>query len=140
MQLLVALAIVVGCDTAREGEGAAGAMGTPGHSMEAAIDTAGLRELVVPAEHQDGAPLYQATCSACHGEAGLGTAQGPPLVHPVYEPNHHADMAFVLAAQRGVRAHHWGFGDMPPQPAVTRPEIVEIIGYIRWLQRQAGIY
>lgn len=76
----------------------------------------------------------------CHGDVALGTAQGPPLVHIIYEPNHHADAAFLLAALRGVRAHHWGFGDMPPQPQVSREEMAEIVKYVRWLQREAGVY
>ena len=39
---------------------------------------------------------------------------GPPLVHKIYQPGHRSDMAFVLAAQNGVRAHHWPFGNRPP--------------------------
>jgi hypothetical protein len=41
--------------------------------------------------------------------------------------------------QRGVAAHHWRFGDMPPQPQVSAAEREEIIAYVRWLQRDAGI-
>lgn len=108
--------------------------------MGGSIDTTGLRSLTIPAEHQRGLELYDQTCAVCHGEAGLGTTQGPPLIHIVYEPNHHADAAFILAAERGVRAHHWRFGDMPPQPTVTRDEVLAITAYIRWLQRQAGVY
>lgn len=105
-----------------------------------AIDTAGLRSREVAAEFQRGRELYQANCIQCHGDAALGTAQGPPLVHIIYEPNHHADAAFLLAVLRGVRAHHWRFGDMPPQPQVSREEVEEIVKYVRWLQRQAGVY
>ena len=53
-------------------------------------------------------------CSECHGELAVGTDQGPPLVHDLYEPNHHADAAFVRAARRGRAQHHWNFGNMPP--------------------------
>jgi hypothetical protein len=60
-------------------------------------------------------------------------------VHIIYEPNHHADAAFILAARNGVRAHHWRFGDMAPVPGVTDEMVLEIVGYIRWLQRQVGI-
>ncbi|MCH7932694.1 MAG: cytochrome c [Gemmatimonadetes bacterium] len=86
-----------------------------------------------------GKELFAQNCSVCHGPAGDGTTQGPPLVHIIYEPNHHADAAFILAARNGVRAHHWRFGDMAPLPDVTDEMVLEIVGYIRWLQRQVGI-
>lgn len=92
-----------------------------------------------PAEHSRGQTLYDANCATCHGPAGTGTAQGPPLVHIIYEPGHHSDASFHVAAQRGVFAHHWRFGNMPPQPQVTPDDVTAIIGYVRWLQRQAGI-
>ncbi|HUH11472.1 MAG TPA: hypothetical protein VMK65_00115 [Longimicrobiales bacterium] len=63
----------------------------------------------------------------------------PPLVHAVYEPSHHADVAFQMAVRRGVRAHHWSYGDMPAQPHIPPAQADSIIGYVRWLQRQAGI-
>lgn len=92
-----------------------------------------------PAEHSRGETLYDANCTACHGPKGTGTTQGPPLVHVIYEPGHHADASFHVATQRGVFAHHWRFGNMPPQPQVTPDDVTAIIGYVRWLQRQAGI-
>ena len=100
-----------------------------------------LREFAAtsPPEVAQGKPLFEQNCSVCHGPAGDGTTLGPPLVHIIYEPNHHGDAAFLLAARNGVRAHHWRFGDMPPLPAVTDQMVVEIVGYIRWLQRQVGI-
>lgn len=134
LHFLFLLAVLVGCDRSPDPGG------TIHQGAAAAIDTAGLRSLAVPAELQQGRSLFGANCASCHGEAALGTAQGPPLVHIVYEPSHHADLAFLLAAKRGVRAHHWGFGDMPPVSGVSREEVGEIIGYVRWLQRQAGVY
>ncbi len=92
-----------------------------------------------PPEVAQGKALFEQNCAVCHGPAGDGTTQGPPLVHIIYEPNHHADAAFVLAARNGVRAHHWRFGDMAPLPDVTDQMVLEIVGYIRWLQRQVGI-
>jgi hypothetical protein len=38
-----------------------------------------------------------------------------------------------------VSAHHWRFGDMPPQPAVAPAEVARITRYIRELQRANGI-
>jgi mono/diheme cytochrome c family protein len=99
-----------------------------------------LRAVPVPAEFQQGEALFERHCSSCHGEKALGTESGPPLVHIVYEPSHHADFAFYMAVTQGVRAHHWRFGDMPPVPGLQQEEISQITSYIRWLQRQVGIH
>ncbi|HET6675894.1 MAG TPA: cytochrome c [Nitrospiraceae bacterium] len=93
-----------------------------------------------PAEFQSGEAGFTAHCASCHGARAVGTAQGPPLVHKIYEPNHHADIAFQRAALNGVRAHHWDFGNMPKIDGVSPDDIDQIIKYIRWLQRQAGIF
>jgi hypothetical protein len=55
-------------------------------------------------------------------------------LHAVYQASHHGDAAFELAVRNGVRAHHWRFGDMPPQPEVTGDAISQITAYVRWLQ------
>jgi mono/diheme cytochrome c family protein len=93
----------------------------------------------VPAELQAGEAKFNAHCSACHGAQAAGTQQGPPLVHKIYEPNHHGDAAFLRAAEFGVKAHHWEFGNMPKIEGVSSADVEQIIRYIRWLQRQAGI-
>jgi mono/diheme cytochrome c family protein len=93
----------------------------------------------IPEEFAEGAGAFARNCASCHGEHARGTEVGPPLVHPYYVPSHHGDAAFQFAVQRGVAAHHWRFGDMPPQPQVTAAEREEIIAYVRWLQRDAGI-
>jgi len=93
-----------------------------------------------PADVQVGEAKFKANCAACHGDRGVGTKQGPPLVHKIYEPNHHADVAFQRAAENGVRAHHWEFGNMPKIEGVTATDVEHIIRYVRWLQREAGIY
>jgi mono/diheme cytochrome c family protein len=94
----------------------------------------------VPAELQAGEAKFNANCAACHGVGGVGTSQGPPLVHKIYEPNHHGDAAFQRAAAQGVRAHHWEFGNMPKIDSVTPADVDQITQYIRWLQKQAGIF
>ncbi len=84
---------------------------------------------------------YDADCASCHGaNAAGGGDKGPPLVHDIYNPGHHADEAFVLAVRSGVRQHHWRFGNMPPQPEVGSEEITAIVRYIRELQRANGIF
>ena len=98
--------------------------------------------LIVPAlshEARAGRDAFDRLCVACHGADAAGSAAGPPLVHRIYGPGHHADVAFVLAVQRGVRAHHWRFGDMPPVPSARLDEIGLIVRYVRELQRANGI-
>ena len=54
-----------------------------------------------------GRTLFLQNCMQCHGRGAKGTDKGPPLVHRYYEPNHHGDIAFYLAVERGVGQHHW---------------------------------
>lgn len=86
-----------------------------------------------------GKKLYAANCASCHGADLKGSDKGPSMLHKVYEPSHHSDIAFQLAAKNGVRAHHWKFGDMPSVPAVTPDDVAHITAFIRVEQRKAGI-
>ncbi len=90
-------------------------------------------------EGEAGAALFKMNCQVCHGPNAAGTKLGPPLIHDIYNPGHHSDEAFYLAAATGVRQHHWPYGDMPPQPQVAREEVSKIIRYIRELQEANGI-
>jgi mono/diheme cytochrome c family protein len=103
------------------------------------VDPALLADAVTPAEHERGRAVFDAHCVVCHGEMALGTDAGPPLVHSVYRMRHHGDDAFRIAVTRGVRAHHWRFGDMPAVPGVDEADIEDVIRYVRWLQRTAGM-
>ncbi len=82
---------------------------------------------------------FDRSCAGCHGPHARGSATAPPLIHPTYRRAHHADAAFELSVRRGVRAHHWRFDDMPPQPSLTMAEIVQITQYVRELQAANGI-
>lgn len=104
---------------------------------------AAIVEVRVPAlegEAAQGELAFTAKCAACHGRyAGGIEGAGPPLVHRIYEPGHHGNMAFYLAARGGVRSHHWRFGDMPPVEGVNDTQIGRIVAYVRALQRANGI-
>ena len=93
-----------------------------------------------PAEYRAGEQLYNRNCAGCHGSRAAGTTHGPPLAHRVYVPGHHSDQAFYLAAHNGVAAHHWRFGNMPPQPQVSAADMAAVVAYVRWVQREAGVY
>ena len=83
---------------------------------------------------------FDAKCAVCHGTNAAGQdGVAPPLVHKIYEPSHHGDASFLLAAKNGVRAHHWRFGNMPPVEGITDGDVKMIVAYVRELQRANGI-
>ena len=86
-----------------------------------------------------GYSLFHDKCSVCHGEKAMGSHQGPPLVHKIYEPSHHSDISFYWAVLRGVNQHHWGFGEMPPVPGLSPEDVGHIVAYVRSEQIKAGI-
>lgn len=99
-------------------------------------------EVTVPALSpvaQKGKKSFDVNCASCHGPNASGTDKGPPLIHNIYNPGHHGDGAFQVAAQNGVRAHHWPYGNMPPQPQVKQAEVSDIIRYVREVQMANGI-
>jgi len=102
-----------------------------------------LAEVTVPALDgvaMRGEAAFNDSCAACHGKNAAGrNGMGPPLVHIIYEPNHHSDGAFFFAAANGVRSHHWQFGNMPPVEGVSEDEVRDIVAYVRTLQRANGI-
>lgn len=120
-----------------------------GHSMETP-DTSRIEagapivKVALPAELSDDATMgqraFDAYCAQCHGANAAGqNGVAPPLVHKIYEPSHHGDAAFLSAAQNGVRAHHWKFGNMPPVEGLTGAEVKYIVSYVRALQEANGI-
>ncbi len=118
----------------------------PVHGVQetAGQEGAPLVEVIVPEGFSQNAQLgrkgFEAVCASCHGVNAAGKdGFGPPLVHKIYEPNHHGDEAFQMAVARGVPAHHWRFGDMPPQQGLSRQDVAYITEYIRELQRANGI-
>ena len=89
---------------------------------------------------QIGKLAFEAKCTSCHGTNAAGRdGVAPPLVHIIYESNHHGDESFQRAVSMGVQAHHWSFGNMPAVEGLTRGDVMMIIKYIRELQRENGI-
>ena len=87
----------------------------------------------------NGETLFQSKCISCHGQNAAGSNSGPPLVHKIYEPGHHGDSAFYSAVARGVRAHHWQYGNMPPVRGLSTQDIRSIVAFVRALQVENGI-
>ena len=109
-----------------------------GPASDAHIVAVTVPQLSVRAER--GQELFAANCAACHGQNAGGTGQGPPLIHRIYEPNHHGDQAFLIAATQGARAHHWQFGNMPPVAGITTRQIQDIVAYVREVQKANGVF
>lgn len=86
-----------------------------------------------------GKKLYAAKCAQCHGRDLGGTQQGPALVHGIYAPGHHSDIAFQIAARHGSRQHHWNFDDMPRVAGLTPDDVANITAFVRAEQRKTGI-
>ncbi|MGB5863141.1 MAG: cytochrome c [Sulfitobacter sp.] len=100
--------------------------------------------VVLPAsfteQEQIGETAFNAKCAVCHGDNAAGQdGIAPPLIHKIYEPSHHGDTSFQLAAMNGVQAHHWPFGNMPAVEGITPSDITNIIAYVRAIQRANGI-
>jgi len=83
--------------------------------------------------------IFHQYCARCHGEKGKGSNQGPPLIHKIYRPDHHADQSFHWAVKDGTKQHHWHFGNMPPIVGVSPEQVGHIVAYVRQEQRRAGI-
>jgi hypothetical protein len=86
-----------------------------------------------------GKALFEKHCASGRGVDLKGGDKGPPLLHRIYEPSHHADAAFQLAVRNGMRTHHWQFGDMAPVPQTTPDDVAHIRAYVRAEQREVGI-
>ncbi|WP_422372165.1 c-type cytochrome [Hoeflea sp.] len=108
------------------------------------VTGAALVNVIVPelsGTAKEGEALFNRSCASCHGTNAAGQdGVAPPLVHKIYEPGHHGDASFLIAARNGVRAHHWPFGNMPPVEGTTDTEIEKITVYVRELQRANGIH
>jgi mono/diheme cytochrome c family protein len=86
----------------------------------------------------NGADIYAASCSSCHGEDLRGTDKGPSHLSIVYEPNHHGDDSFRSAIANGAPQHHWSFGDMEPVEGLSEAQVDAVIAFVRDEQQRLG--
>jgi mono/diheme cytochrome c family protein len=119
----IAAALLLACDSSSAGSAPYQAF-TPG---------------IERAERHRGEVLYNSYCISCHGRNGRGEGLGPRLLDTLYTPARLPDEAIYAAVQNGVNRKHWNFGAMPKVQRIGRPEVGEIIPYIRWLQQRAGL-
>lgn len=111
---------------------ALGPWSASGQGMQIPKPTAGLRT-----DLDAGKKLFEAACSRCHGVDLRGSKEGPSLLHRIYAPSHHSDVAFQVAVRHGSRQHHWSFGDMQPVPGLTADDVAHITAYVRAEQQKA---
>ncbi len=115
-----------------------------GEQMATTHSSEALAQVIVPVtlseQSQRGEIAFNQYCANCHGANAVGQdGIAPPLIHIYYEPNHHGDAAFLVAIARGVQAHHWPFGNMPPVEGISQDQAIDIIAYVREIQRANGI-
>ena len=95
---------------------------------------------ILTASAQNGKRIYDVKCAHCHGENAVGQNKvAPPLIHKIYESNHHGDESFQRAVALVVSSHHWPFGNIPSIEGITRNDVKLIISYIRKIQNINGI-
>lgn len=111
-----------------------------GSSANTETATVDVKVPTLSAAASAGKQAFDANCAQCHGKNAGGTDKGPPLVHDIYNPGHHADEAFVRAVRNGVQQHHWQFGNMAPLPQVTETDVSGVVRYVRELQEANGIF
>ncbi|MCF6280812.1 MAG: cytochrome c [Candidatus Polarisedimenticolaceae bacterium] len=141
--VVVVLILLLAACSSQEGESrqvtAPASTMMPGHKMGDSNMISAVKTPKVPFKYEAGNKKFQKMCASCHGQWGGGSEQGPPLMHLFYVPSHHSDAAFYNAVLKGVKQHHWTFGDMPPVAGTTSRDVEKIIAFVRWLQRENGI-
>lgn len=79
-----------------------------------------------------GQRAYGTHCAACHGEGGIGTPSGPPLVGP--EARDLTAQQIVDAVREGADTDQWAGSAMPALPAVSDEELADIVAHVRQLR------
>ena len=89
---------------------------------------------IVPAEFKTGQNYYHRVCANCHGADALGKqTRAPGLIDPEYLPENFSDEEMYKQIIEGS-------DKMPPQRnKLSDPEVAEIIKYLRYSQKAAGI-
>jgi mono/diheme cytochrome c family protein len=93
---------------------------------------------VTPQMIEKGKSLYQANCTACHGESGKGDGPGAGVLKP--PPRDHTDYAYMSALTDKEIADVIRMGGaikgrplMPSHPAITGADLDSLVAYIRTL-------
>ena len=89
----------------------------------------------VPDEYKAGQEYFHRECASCHGPAAMGGNRAPKLIQEIYSSNAYSDEKITNIILNGSSS-----GAMPDQKGkISDEEIKEIIKYIRYSQKSAGL-
>jgi len=89
---------------------------------------------IVPAEFKSGQNYYHKICANCHGADALGKqTRAPGLIDPEYLSENFSDEEMYKQIIEGSDKMR------PQRSKVSDPEVAEIIKYLRYSQKAAGI-
>ena len=88
----------------------------------------------VPAEFESGQNHFHRVCANCHGTDALGKqTRAPGLIDPEYFSENFSDEEMYTQIMEGSDKMR------PQRSKVSDPEVAEIIKYLRYSQKAAGI-
>jgi len=88
----------------------------------------------VPAEFESGQNNFHRVCANCHGTDALGKqTRAPGLIDPEYLSENFSDEEMYTQIMEGSDKMR------PQRSKVSDPEVAEIIKYLRYSQKAAGI-
>ena len=89
---------------------------------------------IVPAEFKAGQNYYHRVCANCHGADALGKqTRAPGLIDPEYFSENFSDEEMYKQIIEGSDKMR------PQRSKVSDPEVAEIIKYLRYSQKAAGL-
>ena len=89
---------------------------------------------IVPAEFKTGQNSYHRVCANCHGTDALGKqTRAPGLIDPEYFSENFSDEEMYKQIMEGSDKMR------PQRSKLSDPEVAEIIKYLRYSQKAAGI-
>jgi mono/diheme cytochrome c family protein len=90
----------------------------------------------VPEDYLSGQVYYHKVCAMCHGADAGGGNRAPTFLQAVFHPTKFSNQKIANTILNGSKS-----GSMPSQKnRVNDLQIRQIIKYIRFSQREAGIY
>ena len=91
---------------------------------------------IVPVEYQKGQTYFHNVCAQCHGVDAMGGKGAPTFLQEKFAPTNYSNARIARTILNGSDS-----GAMPSQKSrVKDSEIKEILKYIRYSQKMAGLF